>query len=87
MCFSDMNWIKSTKKRAKRCNKAQKIKLAILTIWKNQEKSPELSSARNKKLQNLTIPFIQTHNDNQSTHRLCKSKMNIHINIGLNGIL
>ena len=65
MCFSDINWIKSTKKHAKRCDEAQKIKLAILTIWKNQEKSPELSSAQNKKEQDPTISVIQTHNENQ----------------------
>ena len=68
MRFSDIHWIKSTKKHAKRCDEAQQIKLAILTIWKNQEKSPELSAAQNKKVQNPTISVIQTHNENQSTH-------------------
>ena len=50
-----------------RCDEAQKIKLAILRIWKNQRKSPELSSAQNEKVQNPTISVIQTHNENEST--------------------
>ena len=58
MCFGDINWIKSLKKKhAKRCEEAQQMKKHLIAIWDSHGKTPKLASVQKEHA--FTNPSIQ----------------------------